>query len=164
MRLHQRFSVHVTLIIMGAVCVLSGTAAWAKDPPSDLCSLLTPDQLQKTLGQAFGAAEKGTWPPPFAGQPSGTSCGYSAKNQHSKVTFIAYVDPSAAQAKQNFDKLSMWFPAKSKPAIGDAAYIDTGGAIHVLKGRVRYYVKLEWSGGSSDKAVQDLASLVATEI
>ena len=162
MLVHQRYGLRVTLIVIGAIA-LSSTFAWAKDPPSDLCTLLTPDQLQKTLGPAFGAAEKGIWPPPFAGQPSGTSCGYSAKSQHSKVTFIAYVDPSVAQAKQNFDKLSMWFPAKSKPTIGDAAYIDTSGAIHVLKGRVRYYVKFE-SSGSSEKAVKDLASLVATEI
>jgi hypothetical protein len=80
------------------------------------------------------------------------------------VTFIAYVDSSPAQAKQNFDKLSMWFPAKSKPAIGDSAYIDTKGAIHVLKGRVRYYIEISSSGGSSEKAVNDLATLVATEI
>jgi len=164
MRVSRICGVRAALIIIGAVFALTGGSAWAKDPPSDLCSLLTPEQLQKTLGQAFDAAEKGTWPAPYAGQPSGTKCEYSSKKQHSRVTFIAYVDSSPAQAKQNFDKLSVWFPAKSKPAIGDSAYIDTKGAIHVLKGRVRYYIEISSSGGSSEKAVNDLATLVATEI
>jgi hypothetical protein len=33
-----------------------------------------------------------------------------------------------------------------------------------LKGRVRYYIEISSSGGSSEKAVNDLATLVATEI
>lgn len=164
MGVHQSFSVRAALIIGTVACALISTSAWAKDPPSDLCSLLTPDQLQKTLGQAFGAAEKGTWPAPYAGQPAGTKCEYSSMKSRLHVTFIVYVDSSPAQAKQNFDKLSMWFPAKSKPAIGDSAYIDTKGAIHVLKGRMRYFFQVDASGGSSDKAVQDLANVVASEI
>lgn len=142
-------------------------AASAKDLPSDVCSLLTTQQLQKTLGQAFGAPQKTSAPPAFRGQSAGTNCRYSDQGGRHEVVFIVYVDGSAAEAQQTFDKLSVWYPASSKPSgIGDSAYIDKSHAIHVLKGAVRYFI----SGGSSapdavrDKQVQDLATAVAAQL
>lgn len=141
------------------------TAA-AKDPPSDVCTLLTPQQLQKTLGQAFGPAEKMSAPPAYMGQSAGTNCHYSDKGGHREVTLIVYVDHSAAEAKETFDKLSAWYPALSKPSgIGDSAYIDKQHAIHVLKGSVRYFIST--GSGASDvveKQVQELAAAVAAQL
>ncbi|HLV96102.1 MAG TPA: hypothetical protein VKS44_12990 [Candidatus Acidoferrales bacterium] len=141
---------------------LNATAAGA-NLPSDLCSLLTPQQLQKTFGQPFGAPTKGSFPAPYMGMSEGTKCDYEQKGGHGGVTLIVYVDRSPAEAKQNFDKLSMWFPPKSKPAgIGDSAYIDSNHAIHVLKGKVRYFISI--NSNPSDKQTIDLAKSVAAQI
>jgi hypothetical protein len=142
---------------------LNVNAAGARDVPSDPCSLITPQQLQKTFGQPFGAPTRGTFPPPYKGMSEGAKCDYEQKDGHQGVTFIFYVDRSPAEAKQNFDKLSMWFPPKSKPTgIGDSAYIDSGHAIHVLKGKVRYFISI--ASNPSDKQTIDLAKSVAAQI
>jgi len=142
--------------------------AGAKDLPSDICSLLAPQQLQKTLGQPFGAAQKATAPPPYMGLNSGTNCQYTGQKYSSQgVTFIVYVDHSPAEARQTFEKLSAWYPAISKPTgIGDSAYIDKSHAIHVLKGSVRYFIDVGSSASDAvrDKQVQDLAASVAAQI
>jgi len=168
---------------MAIVFGIGSSAALAKDPPADLCSLLTPSQLQKTLSQPFGAPDETKAPAPFRGQASGTHCEYPAqKGAAVKVVFIAYADSSDALAKQNFDKLAMWFAPESKPAVGDAAYMDSKGAIHVLKGKVRFYIAIEPVGTSKmvpyvpwatppgtnspakTKVLTDLASAVAAEL
>jgi len=42
----------------------------------------------------------------------------------------------APDAKQTFDKLMMWYQVRPGPSgIGDSAYIESQGAIHVLKGK-----------------------------
>lgn len=126
------------------------------------CSLLTPAQIQKVLGQPFGAPTIGAWPPAFGAQPWGSQCSYSSqKGPHMTVDFIVYVDASPSEAKDTFDKLTMWLTPKSKPAIGDSAYIDTHGAIHVLKDKVRYYISLE---PKNEKQMKDLAASVAARI
>ncbi len=177
----------LALMVAGclAVEISSARSIWAKDLPSDVCSLLTPTQLEKTVGHPFGAAQKSTAPAPFAGQPSGTQCEFAAqKGAAIKVVFIAYVDPSAEQAKQNFDKLSAFYRPKSRPANAEAAYLDSNGAIHVLKGRVRYFIAIEPAGASKmnpfvswmdrgksssdtparEGQVKELATMVAAEI
>lgn len=141
--------------------------AAAKDLPSDVCSLLTTQQLQKTLGQTFGAAQKSSAPPAYRGQSAGTNCRYSDSSGRHEVVFIVYVDGSAAEAQQTFDKLSAWYPAASKPSgIGDSAYIDKSHAIHVLKGSVRYFINAGSSGSDAvrDKQAQDLATAVAAQL
>ena len=142
--------------------------AVAKDLPSDVCSLLAPQQLQKTLGQPFGPAQKVTAPPAYSGQPAGTNCDYAGqKNGSQVVTLIVYVDRSLAEAKETFEKLSAWFPATSKPSgIGDSAYIDKNHAIHVLKGSVRYFISVSSQdpGAAREKQAQDLAASVAAQI
>jgi len=183
MRISLYTILSVALTIAALACAFNTSSVMAKDPPSDTCSLLAPAQLQKTLGQPFSAPQKSIAPAAFAGQPSGSQCEYSAqKGAAVKVVFIAYVDPSAAEAKQNFDKLSAWYTPKSKPAIGNSAYIDSKGSIHVLKGKVRFYIAIEPAGtskatpflpwlsrGKSDtpaqeKQLKDLAVSVAARI
>jgi len=139
MRTSRLFDRRLVLTVVGFVCLFSVSSAQAKDPPSDLCSLLTPAQLEKSLGQPFSESGKSAAPAPYAGQPKGTNCQYSSqKGASMAVGFIVYVDASAAQAQQNFDKSSMWYAPKSRPTAGDSAYIDAKGAIHVLKGRVQH--------------------------
>lgn len=131
-------------------------------PQGPGCSLLSPAQIQKVLGQPFSAPTIGAWPPAFGTHPWGSQCHYdSQKGSHAAVTFIVYVDASPSEAKQTFDKLTMWFPPKSKPAIGDSAYIDGEGAIHVLKGKVRYYISLD---PKNEKQMKDLAASIAARI
>lgn len=140
----------------------------AAEIPSDLCTLLSSSQMQKTLQQSFGAPEKSTAPPAFSGQAAGTHCKFSAqKGQPRGVTLIVYVDRSVPEAKETFEKLSAFYPAKSKPSgIGDSAYIDKDSAIHVLKGKVRYYISIDAnrSAAEIEKQIKDLASAVAAEI
>jgi len=142
--------------------------AAAKDLPSDICSLLSPQQLQKTLGQPFTVPRKITAPPAYSGQPAGTNCAFTGQKSGSTVvTLIVYVDRSPAEAKQTFDKLSAWFPATSKPSgIGDSAYMDKNHAIHVLKGSVRYFISAgsQDPGAAKEKQAQDLAASVAAQI
>ena len=164
MRIAHSLCLRATITVIGLVCVFNSSSAWAKDPPADLCSLLAPAQLEKTLGHPFSSPQKSEAPAPYMGQPSGTKCEYSSeKGASMDVTFIVYVDASPAQAKQNFDKLSMWFAPKSKPSVGDSAYIDAHDAIHVLKGRVRYYIAIEPIGNMQQR-LKDLAVLVAAQL
>jgi hypothetical protein len=149
--------------ILGGLLLLamSGVPAAYAAPPSG-CSMLAPAQIQKTVGQPFGAPKETKAPPAYGKQPWGAHCEYNSRNAPDvTVTFIVYVDASASQAKQTFDMLSMWFPAKSKEAIGDAAYIDKEGAIHVLKGKVRYFISID---PANEKKLKDLATAVAAGI
>ena len=152
-------------VTLGAffVCALGASRAAYAAPTADNCALLTPAQIQKVLGQPFGAPAEGKWPPAYGKQPWGTQCQYDSqkKGPETKVTFIVYFEQTAGEAKQTFDKLSMWFPAKSKPAIGDSAYMDNSHAIHVLKGKVRYYISID---PANEKQAKDLAASIAARI
>jgi hypothetical protein len=131
-------------------------------PQGPGCSLLTPAQIQKVLGRPFSAPSVTPALPAFAKQAWGSNCRYSSQGGgHVIVGLIVYMDGSPAEAKQTFDKLSLWYPAKSKPALGDSAYIDSDGAIHVLKGKVRYYISLN---PQNEKQLKDLAASVAARI
>jgi len=146
-------------LIFGASSARIACAA----PQGPGCSLLTPAQIQKVLGQPFGAPTVGAWPPAYGQAPWGSQCHYSSqKGPHVAVTFIVYVEASPAEAKQTFQKLTLWFPAASTPSgIGDSAYIDKNGAIHVLKGKVRYFISLS---PKNEKQMKDLATSVAAGI
>ena len=159
----MNWKLKLLLIATALFLFAAGSARMAYAAPSaNGCSLLTPAQIQKVLGQPFGAPGESKWPPAYGKQPWGTQCQYaSQKGPNTKVIFIVYIEQTAAEAKQTFDKLSMWFPAKSKPAIGDAAYMDNRNAIHVLKGKVRYYISID---PVNEKQVKDLATAVAAQI
>lgn len=131
-------------------------------PSAGGCSMLTPTQIQKVLGQPFGAPTETKASPAYAGQSWGSNCRYiSQQGPHVAVEFIVYVDATPTDARQTFQKLSLWFPAKSKPPIGDSAYIGSNGAIHVLKGKVRYYIAID---PSNEKETKDLAASIAGRI
>lgn len=153
----------IAVIIAGVFVFAVGSAYTAyAAPPASGCSMLTPAQIQKLLGQPFGKPAESKWPPAYGMRPWGTQCQYaSQKSPNTKVTFIVYIEQTAAEAKQTFDKLSMWFPAASKPAIGDAAYMDKDHAIHVLKGKVRYYISID---PANEKQAEDLAASIAARI
>jgi hypothetical protein len=162
------FKLTVISGVLLSLAVCCGKATFAA-PPADLCTLLASAQIQKVLGQAFGAPSKSKAPPAYGVQPWGVHCDYSSqKETNVSVTFIAYAESSAAVAKQTFERLSMWYPAKSKPSgIGDSAYIDNQNAIHVLKGQVRYYISIDSPGDFSpakEKQLKDLALSVAAKI
>ncbi len=157
----------VALALAIALLAFDANSAAAKDLPSDVCALLSTQQLQKTLGVPFDAPQKAGAPAAYAGQHTGTNCHFTQKGGHDEVIFIVYIDNSAAEAKSTFEKLSAWYPAISKPSgIGDSAYIDKHHAIHVLKGSVRFFITAATgaSDAALDKQVQDLAAAVAAQI
>lgn len=156
----------VRLAVIAAALLIVGTGsvqiAYAT-PEGPGCSMLAPAQIQKVTGQPFGAASIATATPAFAGQSAGSNCTYTAQSGgHVTVNFIIYMNASPSEARQTFDKLRIWYPAKSSPSgIGDSAYIDSGGGIHVLKGRVRYFIYLS---PKNEKQEEDLALSVAKHI
>ena len=155
-------------LFLSVAVLATPSLAPAKDPPSDLCSLLAPDQLRKVLGRGYGAPEKSVAPPPYVANPPGTQCVYSAdKGSGPKVIFIVYVDPSMSVAKETFNKLSMFYsPSTPAAGIGDSAYVDRRHAIHVLAGKVRYFIdiSIENSTPGNDKQLKDLASSVGGQL
>lgn len=129
--------------------------------PSDGCSLLTPAQVEKVLGQPFEAPKKMPLIPPF-GEKWGSHCIYkSQKDENVVVDFFVYVTASPAQAKEWYDMGANASKQKSNPAIGDSAYVDSSGEVHVRKNNVLYSITI---GRGSLKQRQDLAASVASQI
>jgi len=153
-----------TLSLIAALLVASTCAvrsASAAEPPADLCALLPAADISKTLGQAFGAPEKTVAPRPFAGTNEGTDCRYRSKTG-SKLWFRAYVDSSPAAAKDLFARLSAFYaPPAPVKGLGDEAYFDPQHALHVRKGKVRFYINLSPMEASKEKQLSDLGSAVA---
>jgi hypothetical protein len=52
--------------------------ARAVEPPSDLCSMLPPAVVNKTLGDTYGAPAKTVAPRPFPNTNEGTDCTYKS--------------------------------------------------------------------------------------
>jgi hypothetical protein len=154
----------VTLILF-----FSNHALQAKDPPSDACAMLPVDQLAKVLEQPFGSPMKTVAPAAFSGSPTGTDCTYqSGKGSARQILFRIYVESSPAAAKETFDKLSPYYgPNRAVAGNWDTAYLDSRHAIHVQKGKVRYYLNLDPIGADTTKAekqVKDLATWVAGQL
>jgi len=149
------------LILAGILVVgLSNARNTYAAPPSSGCALLTPAQAQKVLEQPFNAPQETKLPPPF-GTQWGSHCAYRSQSGRMVVDFFVYVTASPAEAKQSFDMGASVAKQKSKPAIGDSAYIDLAdGAIHVLKGKVLYWITI--SPGNEKKEI-DVATSVAAQ-
>jgi hypothetical protein len=143
-----------------ALALLASRGVCAR-PADDVCSLLPPSELQKSLGEIFGPPKASTAPPAFPGQAAGTNCRYKAQNGRHTAVFIVYTDSSAAEAKQTFEKVSAWFGTKSKPSLGDAAYIDARNAIHVLKGKTRYFIEID---RANEKQLLEVAASVSARL
>jgi len=171
MRDQQFFSLRIlaAIAVVLMFSFLSVSAAWSKEPPADLCSLLPVAKLTKVLNQTFDSPVKSTAPAAYHNTPTGTQCSYASKDGiPRKIVFITYVEPSAAAAKDNFAKLKMWFgPPTPVAGVGDEAYRDSNYAIHVQKGRVRYYINMVPIGTytpEKEKQLKDLADWVAGQI
>jgi hypothetical protein len=62
----------------------------------------------------------------------------------SKLWFRAYVDPSPFAATDLFAKLSKFYGTPTPvTGLGDEAYFDQDHALHVRKGKVRFYINLD---------------------
>jgi hypothetical protein len=136
-------------------------SARASEPPADLCSLLPAAEVSKTLGQAYDSPQKSVAPRPYANTAEGTDCNYSAKG--SKLWFRAYVDPSPSAATELFAKLGKFYsPQTPVASLGDEAYFDPQHALHVRKGKVRFYLNLDPVGSAPtvEKQLKDLAGRV----
>jgi hypothetical protein len=136
--------------------------AKATEPPSDLCSLLAAAEVSKTLGGAYDAPQKSVAPRPYADTATGTDCNYLAKD--SKLWFRAYVDPSPSAAADLFARLGKFYSPQTPVAgLGDEAYFDPQHALHVRKGKVRFYLNLDPvnSAPTVEKQLKELAGRVA---
>jgi hypothetical protein len=133
----------------------------------DPCSWLTPAQIQKAFGGAsFAQPQRSTAVPAYSGQTPGTRCEY-AGNGGNNVELIVYIDHSPAEAQATFQKLSAFYPATSKPSgIGDAAYFDQQHAIHVLKGKTRFYINISSSDpdATREKQARDFATSIVAKL
>jgi hypothetical protein len=131
--------------------------------PTDLCSLLPAAEVSKTLGQTYDAPQESVAPRPFANTNTGTDCNYQSKGApESKLWFRVYVDPSPPAATDLFAKLRAFYsPPMAVPHLGDEAYLDPEHALHVRKGRVRFYLNLSPIGGSSSAGEKQLESLAS---
>lgn len=157
-------------VVMGMVILWFAFAvtqrARATAGPEDPCSLLKALQVSSTLGDNYAAPEKSVAPRPFADTAQGTDCQYKTVSGKGQVLFRVYFDASAAQAADLHARLKMFFGKDSTPArVGDEAYVDEKGAIHVRKGNARYFVSIS-QGDVPDvrKKVLVLATLVAGEL
>ena len=161
---HMRKFSFFGITILFALC--AACPAHAGEPPADLCSLLPAADVSKALGHPYDAPQKSVAPRPFANTNTGTDCNYLSKSS-GKLWFRVYVDPSPAAAGELFAKLSMWYgtPTPVK-GIGDEAYFDKEHAIHVRKGKVRYYLNLSSSESAWEKEKQltALTSAVAGKL
>lgn len=118
-------------------------------PLSNPCTLLTQAQVSKTLDTAVVAGEQ-------EGQfdcewdQVGWTMAKGVRVLLRVLEPVGHLTPA-----QRFNTI------KSKPAIGDSAYTDAHGAIHVLKGKVPYYIAID---PLDEKETKDLAASIAGRI
>ena len=142
-----------------AVCLIAASAHATTEPP-DPCSLLTPAQVGSALGSTYTAPTKSVAPRPYANSVPGTDCRYNGRNQ---LWFRIYYDGSASDATTLFAKLKMFYsPNIPASGIGDEAYFDKHGALHVRKGNVRFY--LDAGTDKQQAALTKLGQMVAGEL
>ncbi len=149
------------LLIAAAVAAtaLVVQPAQATGLPPDLCSLLPAADVTKTLGQAYDAPQESVAPRPFANTNTGTDCNYESKGAAAgKLWFRVYVDPSPSAATDLFARLQAFYsPPTAVPNLGDEAYFDPEHALHVRKGKVRFYINLS---SATEKQLESLAKQV----
>jgi hypothetical protein len=157
--LNKRLLIAVTVVTAGAL-----HSAGAAEPPADLCSLLPAAELSKTLGQTYDSPQKSIAPRPFPNTAEGTDCTYkrSKDARERKLVFRAYVDPSPSDAADLFARLSKFFgPPTPIIGVGDQAYLDQHHGLHVLRGKVRFYIAIDDFTPAIEKQLENLASQVA---
>lgn len=150
---------------VGIACMVQ--FAGAAEPPADLCSLLSPNQVGTTLGGAYDSPQKGVAPRFSAGTVQGTDCNYQPKDAAaSKVLFRAYVDPKEEDTKWLFLRLSKFYKRITPvTGLGDEAYFDDVHGLHLRKGNVRMYITLTPVGEFTperEKQIKDLGASVVS--
>jgi len=152
----NRLSWVVALLLLAC----SSELARAAELPSDLCSLLPPPVLSKTLGQAYDSPAKSVAPRPFRDTNEGTDCKYGTGTR--LVFFRVYVDPSPSASADLFARLKVYYGKGSTEVsgLGDEAYIDKDHGLHVRKGKVRYFL----DGAGTPKQKTDLAAGIAGQL
>jgi hypothetical protein len=157
---HKYVLIAATFLATACTVPLAG----ANEPPTDLCALLPAADVSKILGQNYDSPQKSVAPRPFANTVTGADCNYQSKQGGSKLWFRAYADPSPAVAADLFAKLSKFYgPPTAVPGLGDEAYFDSAHALHVRKGKVRFYLNLAPIGTftpAKEKQFRDLANRV----
>jgi hypothetical protein len=154
------------LSLMAATLVVTTCAlhpARATEPPADLCSLLPAAELSKALGQTYDSPEKSVAPRPFPNTAEGTDCRYkrSKDARERKLVFRTYVDPSPSAAADLFARLGKFFgPPTPITGVGDQAYFDKYHGLHVLTGKVRFYIAMDDFTPAMEKQLENLASQV----
>jgi hypothetical protein len=140
--------------------IWSARSATAAEPPADLCSLLPVSVVSKTLGATYDSPSKSVAPRPFRDTNEGTDCSYASKDE--TLLFRAYVDPSPSAATDLFARLKSFFGRGSTPVsgLGDEAYSDANGALHVRKGKVRFQI----AASATDEQLKDLAAGVVGQL
>ena len=138
----------------------SSELARAAELPSDLCSLLPPATISKTLGYTYDSPQKSVAPRPFANTNEGTDCKYGSGNR--LVFFRVYVDRSPSESADLFARLKTYYGTGSTPVngVGDEAYFDKDHGLHVRKGKVRYFL----DGAGTLKQKTDLAAGIAGQL
>ena len=147
----------------GTLLLAAISAAWAKGAtaPANPCTLLPPATVSQALGAAYGTPQSSVAPRPFANTVEGTDCSYSAQGTRGQLLFRIYFDPSAGDATSLFARLKMFYGPPTAAAVGDEAYFDGKGALHVRKGNVRYYLE---SRGSKTASLNALGLSVAGQL
>lgn len=139
--------------------------AQAAEPPADLCSLLPAGDLSKTLGQNYDAPTKSVAPRPFPNTVEGADCVYKKSKDSGKVLFRAYADPSPAAAADLFARLAKFYsPPTPVSGVGDQAYYDKRHGLHVLKGRVRFFLEMDGLTPSAEKQLTEVARQIAGKL
>jgi hypothetical protein len=148
-------------LILGVILFSGPSAARIKEPSTDFCSLLPVNHLEKVFEQPFGPVEKSTPPPATSNVSSATECDYySQKRGQRKIVFIVFEDTSAAAAKENFNRfMTMFGTTGLVDGVGDLAFTDSNQAVHVLRGKLRYYISVTPTGSNNQKSQQQLKGL-----
>lgn len=156
----------LSLIAILFVTTCAIVSAKAAEPPADLCSLLPPADLSKALGRAYDAPQKTVAPRPFPNTNQGTDCSYknSKDSRGGTLLFRIYVDPSPAASKDLFAKLSMFYGPPTPVSIGDQAYFDKNHGLHVLKGKVRFFLAADNFSPPVQKQLEGLASQICGKL
>jgi hypothetical protein len=156
--------VNRTLLIATVVLGLFGKrVAFAAEPPAD-CTLLSADDVKKAVGKRYDAPLLMGDPHTFISANGDTDCNYTPRNVGEPLMLRVFVDSSPEQATEIFAKLETFHGSTTAvPGIGDEAYLDAKHAIHVRKGKVRYFIDLS-EDAKADKPVEDLAAVVAGKL
>ncbi|HLW48259.1 MAG TPA: hypothetical protein VKW09_10885 [bacterium] len=172
MRRSRESVARVRAWVLALVCTLSwgALAVPAKAVPSDLCSLLSPGQIGKALGQPFLTPRTLPAPRAYHNTAAGTECDYLSQQPTGmgvplKVVFIMYVESSPAAAKDAFARTrpfaASFGPITPVAGLGDDAYRDANYALHVLKGTAHYSINFIPMGTYTSKEDQQEKTLAA---